>query len=184
MTNVQENRVKIITFVILVGTSIFALADILLDIKERVPFDHLVHEAALWMFSMIGAFYQFKIIKWQNKEMAGFQQQISDLDQVNLRLKKEQENFEKKISHLSNEFLSNIDEQFNQWQFSRGEKEIALLLIKGLSMKEIATIRGSNENTVRQQSSQIYKKSSLHGRMELSAFFLDDLLALSKLPQS
>ena len=93
MTNVQENRVKIITFVILVGTSIFALADILLDIKERVPFDHLVHEAALWMFSMIGAFYQFKIIKWQNKEMAGFQQQISDLDQVNLRLKKEQENF-------------------------------------------------------------------------------------------
>lgn len=184
MTNIQENRVKIITFIILLGTSIFALIDILLDIREGVPVDHLIHEGALWMFSMVGAFYQFKIIKWQNKEMADYQQKISDLDQVNLRLKKEQEKFEKKISHLSNEFLSNIDEQFNQWQFSRGEKEIALLLIKGLSMKEIATIRGSNENTVRQQSSQIYKKSSLNGRMELSAFFLDDLLALSKLPDS
>lgn len=182
MTNVQENRVKIITFIILLGTSIFALADIILDMNERVPFDHLIHEAALWMFSMVGAFYQFKIIKWQNKEMAGYQQKISDLDQANSKLKKEQENFKKKISHLSDEFLSNIDEQFNQWQFSRGEKEIALLLIKGLSMKDIATIRGSNENTVRQQSSQIYKKSFLNGRMELSAFFLDDLLALSKLP--
>jgi DNA-binding NarL/FixJ family response regulator len=49
-------------------------------------------------------------------------------------------------------------------------------------MKEIADIRGSNESTVRQQASQIYKKSALGGRMELSAFFLDDLLALSKLP--
>lgn len=183
MTNVQENRVKIITFVILIGTSIFALVDIILDIGEGVPFSHLVHEAALWLFSMVGAFYQFRIIKWQTKEMENFQQKIHDLDQVNLKLKKDQENFERKISHLSNEFLSNIDEQFNQWSFSRGEKEIALLLIKGLSMKEIAEIRGSNENTVRQQASQIYKKSSLHGRMELSAFFLDDLLALSKLPR-
>ena len=84
---------------------------------------------------------------------------------------------------MSDEFLSYIDEQFNTWTFTRSEKEIALLLIKGLSMKEIADIRGSNENTVRQQSSQIYKKSRLSGRMELSAFFLDDLLSLSKLPE-
>jgi DNA-binding NarL/FixJ family response regulator len=49
-------------------------------------------------------------------------------------------------------------------------------------MKDIADIRGSGENTVRQQSSQIYKKSALGGRMELSAFFLDDLLDLSNLP--
>lgn len=183
MTSVQENRIKIITFIILLGTSLFALGDIILDIREGVSFDHLVHEAALWLFSMVGAFYQFRIIKWQNKEMIGYQQKIHDLDQINTTLKKEQENFEKKISHLSNEFLNHIDEQFNQWNFSRGEKEIALLLIKGLSMKEIADIRGSNENTVRQQASQIYKKSSLGGRMELSAFFLDDLLALSKLPE-
>ena len=90
--------------------------------------------------------------------------------------------FQQKIGHLSSEFLSYIDAQFNQWSFSRGEKEIALLLIKGLSMKEIAEIRGSNENTVRQQASQIYRKSQLGGRMELSAFFLDDLLAQSNLP--
>ena len=49
-------------------------------------------------------------------------------------------------------------------------------------MKEIADIRGSSEITVRQQASQIYKKCSLAGRLELSAFFLDDLLSLSKLP--
>ncbi len=182
MTNVQENRIKIITFILLLGTSLFALGDIIIDMEEGVSLSHLVHEAALWLFSMIGAIYQFRIIKWQNKEMHEFKQKITELDKLNIQLKTEQQDFQKKISHLSNEFLNHIDEQFNKWGFTRGEKEIALLLIKGLAMKEIADIRGSNENTVRQQASQIYKKSSLGGRMELSAFFLDDLLALSKLP--
>lgn len=182
MTNAQENRIKIMTFILLVGMSLFALVDILLDLRDMVTYHHLIHEAALWLISMIGAFYQFRIIKWQSKKLVGFKEKIVELDQINKDLKSEQKNFQKKISHLSNEFLSHIDEQFNSWGFSRGEKEIALLLIKGLSMKEIADIRGSNENTVRQQSSQIYKKSALGGRMELSAFFLDDLLALSNLP--
>lgn len=183
MTSVQENRIKIITFIILLGTSIFALVDIILDMNDGVTTEHLIHEAALWAFSMAGAYYQFKIIKWQNREMKGFQSKITELKTNNSVLKIEQEKFQKKIAHLSNEFLLNIDEQFNQWGFSRGEKEIALLIIKGLAMKEIADIRGSTESTVRQQASQIYKKSSLHGRMELTAFFLDDLLALSKLPE-
>lgn len=182
MTIVNENKIKIITFIILVGTSFLAFADIITDVQKGISMEHLVHEAFLWLFSMIGAIYQFRIIKWQSNKMLGFKEKIAELDKMNETLKVEQKNFEKKISHLSNEFLNYIDEQFNKWGFSRGEKEIALLLIKGLSMKEIADIRGSNENTVRQQASQIYKKSSLGGRMELSAFFLDDLLALSKLP--
>lgn len=182
MTNIQENRIKIITFVILLGTSIFALVDIIIDMNEGISMGHMIHEAALWFFSMAGAIYQFRIIKWQKSEMEGFQLKINELNSNNLQLKREQQDFQKKIAHLSSEFLFNMDEQFNSWGFSRAEKEIALLLIKGLAMKEIGDIRGSNESTVRQQASQIYKKSSLGGRMELSAFFLDDLLALSKLP--
>lgn len=184
MTNVQENRIKLFTFLALLTTSIFAFTDIIFDMKEGVPPMHLVHEGALWLLTFIGSIFQYRIIKWQSKEMLNFKTQIAELDEINTKLKIDQEQFEKKISHLSDEFLVYIDEQFNKWAFSRGEKEIALLLIKGLSMKEIADIRGSSENTVRQQSSQIYKKSQLNGRMELSAFFLDDLLSLSKLPNS
>jgi len=182
MTNVQENRIKIFTFLALSATSLFAFSDIILDMKEGVPLMHLVHEGALWVLALVGAIFQYRIINWQNKKMLNFKAQIAELDEINSKLIIDQEQFEKKISHLSEEFLIYIDEQFNKWAFSRGEKEIALLLIKGLSMKEIADIRGSSENTVRQQSSQIYKKSQLNGRMELSAFFLDDLLSLSKLP--
>jgi DNA-binding CsgD family transcriptional regulator len=183
MTNIQENRFKIITFFMLVIISFFTLADILLDIEEGIPLNHLIHEGAIWLFCMIAAIFQFRVIKWQNNELAEFKIKVDDLQLTNIKLQEEQKNFQKKISHLSTEFLINIDDQFDKWEFTRAEKEIALLLIKGLAMKEIAEIRQSSENTVRQQASQIYKKSSMGGRMELSAFFLDDLLALSKLPE-
>jgi len=69
-----------------------------------------------------------------------------------------------------------INEQMNVWKLTIAEKQITLLLLKGLSLKEIATIRETSERTVRQQAAQIYKKASINGRAELSAFFLEDLL--------
>lgn len=69
-----------------------------------------------------------------------------------------------------------IDAQLARWSLSPSEKEVALLLLKGLSLKEIADIRKTAEKTVRAQSVAIYSKSGLAGRSELSAFFLEDLL--------
>lgn len=179
MTNVLENKIKLVTFAILAGISLFAGVDVYSDIIDGLPLSHLLHEIALALFAFIGAFYQFRIIKWQGKEILSYREKVSELES---ELESEKAEFRNRIAHLSNEFLSHIDQQFNKWNFTRSEKEIALLLIKGLSMKEIADIRGSSESTVRQQASLIYKKSHLGGRMELSAFFLDDILALSKLP--
>ena len=69
-----------------------------------------------------------------------------------------------------------IDEQFDYWHLSRAEKEVALLLIKGISLKELADIRGTSERTVRQQASSIYAKAGVESRAALAAFFLEDLL--------
>lgn len=69
-----------------------------------------------------------------------------------------------------------IDDQLGVWQLSPAEKEVAFLLLKGLSFKEIATVRGTSERTVRQQALAVYAKSGLGGRAELAAFFLEDLL--------
>lgn len=75
------------------------------------------------------------------------------------------------------EGLSNaIDEQFELWKFSPAEKDVALLILKGLGLKEIAELRGRSERTVRQQATQVYEKAALKGRNELAAFFLEDLL--------
>jgi len=71
---------------------------------------------------------------------------------------------------------SAIDSQFDRWQLTAAEREIALLMLKGLSHKEIALARDTSERTIRQQAQSIYGKANLSGRAALSAFFLEDLL--------
>ncbi len=70
-----------------------------------------------------------------------------------------------------------INEQFSRWNFTDAEREVALLLLKGLSTKEIAAVRAGSERTVREHARSIYSKAGLTGRSALSAFFLEDLLA-------
>ena len=69
-----------------------------------------------------------------------------------------------------------IDERFDAWGLTPTEREIALLLLKGRSHKEIAYDSGRSERTVRQHAVSVYHKSGLAGRAALSAFFLEDLM--------
>ena len=70
-----------------------------------------------------------------------------------------------------------IDGQFSRWNLTEAEREVALLLLKGLSLKEVAAVRATAERTIRAQARSIYSKAGLTGRAALSAFFLEDLLA-------
>lgn len=70
-----------------------------------------------------------------------------------------------------------ISIQFSRWNLTEAEREVALLLLKGLSTKEVAAMRATSERTVREQARSIYSKAGLAGRAALSAFFLEDLLA-------
>lgn len=83
----------------------------------------------------------------------------------------------KKTARLSGELLHTIQNQFSQWQLSDAESEVALLLVKGLSMKEISEARQVKEKTVRQQAANIYSKSACGGRHELAAYFIEDLIS-------
>jgi DNA-binding NarL/FixJ family response regulator len=69
-----------------------------------------------------------------------------------------------------------IDQQMTRWTFTPSEKDVAFLLIKGLSTKEIAAVRGRSIQTVRTQTASIYAKSGLSGRTQLAAWFLEDLV--------
>tara|TARA_R110002073_G_scaffold4321_5_gene28556 strand:- start:22266 stop:22853 length:588 start_codon:yes stop_codon:yes gene_type:complete len=75
-----------------------------------------------------------------------------------------------------NGFRAAVLSQFNDWELSAAERDIASLMLKGCSHKQIAAVRQSNESTVRQQAQSIYRKSALNNRAELSAYFLDAIL--------
>jgi DNA-binding NarL/FixJ family response regulator len=70
-----------------------------------------------------------------------------------------------------------IDDQLVGWGLSHAEREVAWLLIKGLSLREIASARGTTEKTARAQAVVVYGKSQTRNRSELAAFFLEDLFA-------
>ena len=69
-----------------------------------------------------------------------------------------------------------VDEQFDAWQLTPAEREVALFLLKGRGHKQIAAATGRSERTVRQHAVAVYQKSGLQGRAELAAFFLEDLV--------
>jgi DNA-binding NarL/FixJ family response regulator len=68
-----------------------------------------------------------------------------------------------------------IDRHFTKWHLTEAERCVALMLLKGLSHKEIAAQRGTNEGTTRQQALAIYRKAGLGGRSGLAAVFLEGL---------
>ncbi len=77
-------------------------------------------------------------------------------------------------SHLAG-LKAGVDQQFEDWQLTPAERDVGLLLLKGLSHKEIASLRASTEATVRQQAQSIYGKANLRGKAAFVAYFLEDL---------
>jgi DNA-binding CsgD family transcriptional regulator len=69
-----------------------------------------------------------------------------------------------------------VDRQFTAWELTPAEREVALLLLKGYSHKQVAQATGRHERTARQHASAVYHKAGLSGRAELASYFLDELM--------
>ena len=74
-----------------------------------------------------------------------------------------------------------IESQFAAWTLTAAEADVAGLLLKGASLREIAGLRRTSEATIRQQAQNVYRKSGLSSRSELSAYFLEDLFSLGEM---
>jgi DNA-binding NarL/FixJ family response regulator len=157
--------------IILFIFALFFVLDIIYDLKEGIPLHHVWHEVMLFFLAIGSIVWQISVIFSKNRY-------IKSLNHELLETKKSYQNWKEK-AHSNTQQLSHlIESEFRIWQLSHSEKDVALLLIKGLSMKEIADLRRTHEKTVRQQATNIYKKSGLSGRQELAAFFLEDMLNL------
>lgn len=110
-------------------------------------------------------------------ELRGLRRERTDLLNDLRRAQTDGEHWRAQVRQHVEGLSKAIGLQFSTWQLSAGETDVALLLLKGLSHKEIARLRDTSEATVRQQAAAIYRKSGLQSRAELAAFFLEDLLA-------
>lgn len=110
-------------------------------------------------------------------EMRGLRRERTDLLNDLARARAEGEKWRAAVRQHVDGLSRAMRDQFADWRLSDGEADVATLVLKGLSHKEIARLRDSSEATVRQQAAAVYRKSGLGSRAELAAFFLEDLLA-------
>lgn len=81
------------------------------------------------------------------------------------------------VKTASGQLLTVIKTKCKEWKLTASEHEVALLLIKGFSIQEIADLRTTKPGTIKSQSNAIYRKAGVSGRNELVAYFVEDLLA-------
>ena len=168
-----SSKERVILSMILLSIAILIALDILSDAKEGASFSHMAVEGIAGLAAVIGS----GLLLGKSMQAGS----VLKKTQEKLEKSREEAAYWKANSRLFIEGLSKaIDEQFQKWNFSPSEKEVALLFLKGLSSKEVAEIRGVADKTIRAQATTIYEKSGLAGRAELSAFFLEDLLAPHK----
>lgn len=144
-----------------VATLLFALvllvvgADLLSDAGSGAGGFHLGSEGLGTLVAAIGALVFLRRLLAERQESATWRAKAEDL-----------------LAQTG----GSVRDQFVVWELTPAESEVALLLLKGLSLKEAAAVRSTSERTTREQARAVYKKAQVAGRAELAAWFIEDLL--------
>ncbi len=152
---------------------VLVLVDIFNDSREGVILWHVLFEGLIGSVAAAGIFYLMRGTVTLRHRL---EKEREDFSSFKVEAEGWRADSRKYIEGLARA----IDQQLSKWHLTTAEKEVAFLLLKGLSLKEIAEVRNTTEKTTRVQSMAIYAKAGISGRSELSAFFLEDLLVPSE----
>ena len=154
---------------LLLAVVVAAAVDLLDDLRAGASHPHLVAEAVITLAALAGL-----ALVWRQAREA--RQRARDLAEALDRTRVDLVRWRAEAEEALRGLGAAIDRQFERWGLSPAEREVALHLLKGLSLKDAALERKTSERTVRQQALAVYRKAGLAGRAELAAFFLEDLL--------
>ncbi|MGB0847926.1 MAG: helix-turn-helix transcriptional regulator [Thiolinea sp.] len=172
--NIRLNELFFIALLAVIA--VLNISDFITDLHEGSDTWHLLQEAFLVVASLGGIGYLLWEVAQRRQELDAVKQQ---LQRANNRLTESNEKLSasnEKLQEGQQQYRQAIDKQLADWSFTPSEKDVAILLLKGLSFEEIAGVRETREKTVRQQATAIYRKSNLNGRHEFAAWFFEDFL--------
>ena len=162
----DKETVLILIFIIVV---IASGADLIADISHGATLGHVIKESVIVTLSLLAIIWLKADLKQQALAIQQLQHELDNIDLSSTPPKKYILDARKTLHNV-------IIQQFKEWKLTDSECDVGQLLLKGLSLKEIAGLRQTLEKTVRQQASSIYKKSGLSGRHSFSAWFIEDIL--------
>lgn len=165
----MNTKERLVITVILLLIVVMTVVDLVKDWHQGVAIWHVAIEGSVALMALVGVYFLMKGTFTLKKSLLREQH-------ISARLKEESDHWRASSKRFLEGLSQSIDSQLDQWQLTQSEKEVAFLLIKGFSLKEIAEFRDTAEKTTRTQATSIYAKSGLTGRSQLAAFFLEDLL--------
>jgi len=152
MTTITQNTLASFLFALV---ALLVGADLLADAGSGTGGLHLAAESAATVAAFAGAVWFFRRYLDERSQTRAWRAKAEEL-----------------LAGVGD----SVERQFESWTLTAAEAEVALLLLKGLSFKEIAIVRDTSERTAREQAGSVYKKAGVAGRAELSAWFIEDLL--------
>ena len=171
----SERRVAAGLTVVFALVVVLAGVDLVADVGEGTWLRHVVIEGAVVLVGLCG-------FVWMALRVRALSAHAAHLARSLETSRRDAERWREEARDLIAGLGAAIDRQLERWGLSPAEKEVAMLLLKGLSHKEIAGVRNVGEATVRQQATALYRKAGLEGRRDLAAFFLEDLLGPQPTP--
>ena len=164
-TQTKETVLVLIFTIVVIASG----ADLVADLSHGADTEHIVKEAAIVGISIIAIAWLLLGLRQQRLEIRSLRQDLEALNRSQTTPRKYVLEARKKLGNV-------VTRQFSEWMLTGSETEVGWLLLKGLSLKEIAVVRNTQEKTVRQQASSIYKKAGISGRHAFSAWFIEDIL--------
>lgn len=122
-------------------------------------------ESFIALSSFLVVFILYKELKKEAVENRQAKTQIHDLKRTN-----------RILINPEKGFWAEAKAQMLEWNLTEAETEIAILLLRGFSQKQIAAVRKKSLRTIENQTASIYEKSSMRGKLEFISFFLTPLL--------
>lgn len=155
----------VLLFFIMIGS----LYDLVVDKAHGASGLHLTVEALTFTVAALVFAWLLNDLRRQRRALAELRREMSREAAADMPAPPELAETRHRLGHL-------IQQQFEAWELTDSEQAVGLLLLKGLSFREIAAVRETREKTVRAQASAIYRKAGVSGRHAFSAWFIEDFL--------
>lgn len=137
---------------------------------------YLLRDMAL---SVLGIYYE--PLAWQYLEYLdigaalGLVAGIALGGQMLVKSLRQRHQAEEKLRRAKTAFAELAEQRFQDWGLSPAERDVALFSIKGLSVAEIAGLRGTSEGTIKAQAAAVYRKAGVGNRHQLLSLFIEDM---------
>lgn len=168
MSEPRVPRVTPLVVLAFLTVVVAGVVDLALDAPASWLTPHVVVEIFLIALSLGLAVYLWRAWRRTSRTLDRTREELEQREE-------ERDAWRERAGRLLRDLGEAMEEQFRAWDLTPAEREVALLLIKGYSHRQIARRTDRSERTCREHASSVYRKAGLSGRAELAAFFLEDV---------